>query len=611
MAKSKKFIPNKNGTYDLLIQYDNSNEFAMDFFSRDKINKNRENISEFINQQAKNLKVSTVKLMVSGMLLAAIPMTSLVEANAAEVPKYSMAYLYGGSAQQQIGYVEQTHNSLQTVSPSYFDINTDGSLKLNSVSKELIDHMHANKIRVVPFVSNHWDRTAGINALKNADTITTQIAAYVNQYNLDGVNVDIENVTELQRSQYTDFVRLLRQKIPAEKEVSVAVAANPNNWATGWQGSYDYAELAKSSDYLMMMTYDEHYEGSAAGPVSSIQFVENSIQYALTKASADKLVVGLPLFGRIWSTNDTSIMGKGIPLNTINQMIVDYKAVVTYDSASQSPKAEFEIKTGDKQYMAGGKVLPPGKYVVWFENAQSLEAKLDLIRKYDLKGAGSWALGQEDASIWEKYNIWLNGEPLPEIPADSIIYTVVAGDTLWKISQQFGTTIDEIKTLNNLTNDMLLVGQILKISPSATVTPPPIQPPVISETTAWITSNTINLEVRSSVTANSTVVAVLTGSTKVTVLGEPVGSFSQIRLENGQTGYVPSANLTTVQPPAQQIITKVTITKVNLRQNASNSGKNLATINKGTTVTVLDTIGSYTKISYNGIVGYVNSSDLK
>lgn len=42
-------------------------------------------------------------------------------------------------------------------------------------------------------------------------------------------------------------------------------------------------------------------------------------------------------------------------------------------------------------------------------------------------------------------------------------YTVQNGDSLWKIANRFGTTINELKRVNNLTNDNLRVGQVLKI----------------------------------------------------------------------------------------------------------------------------------------------------
>ena len=46
--------------------------------------------------------------------------------------------------------------------------------------------MHRKGIRVVPFLSNHWDRTAGIRALQDVQGLSTQLAGYVEEYDLDG-----------------------------------------------------------------------------------------------------------------------------------------------------------------------------------------------------------------------------------------------------------------------------------------------------------------------------------------------------------------------------------------------------------------------------------------
>ena len=48
-------------------------------------------------------------------------------------------------------------------------------------------------------------------------------------------------------------------------------------------------------------------------------------------------------------------------------------------------------------------------------------------------------------------------------PVGGNYYTVVSGDSLWSIAKKFGTTVNELKELNNLTSNNLSIGQVLKI----------------------------------------------------------------------------------------------------------------------------------------------------
>ena len=141
----------------------------------------------------------------------------------------------------------------------------------------------------VPFFEQSLEPDGGINALKDGRITLPQIADYVEEYNLDGVNVDIENVTHEQREQYTELVRLLREKIPSHKEVSVAVAASPNDWQSGMARLLRLCSACRLCRSSFIMAYDEHHEGGEAGPVASIDFVERSIQYALEKRLRIKL----------------------------------------------------------------------------------------------------------------------------------------------------------------------------------------------------------------------------------------------------------------------------------------------------------------------------------
>ncbi len=321
--------------------------------------------------------------------------------------RYNMTYLYGSG--NYISMINQTENTLNEVSPSYFDIDTTGNLILNTVDINLIIEVHNQNQKIVPFFSNHWDREVGRLALKNREKIATDIANAVIQYGLDGVNVDIENVTESDRADYTDLVRMLREKLPEEKSVVVSVAANPYGWTTGWHGSYDYTALSKYADYLMIMAYDEHYEGGEAGAVASIEFVEKSIQYALERVDKDKIVLGIPLYGRYWKNGSTT-GGRAVSLETVAELIRTRNGKVTFDEKTKTPQAEIFISAVGTKPTIYGKVLQPGTYTIWYENEESIKAKLELVSKYDIKGTGTWRLGMEEKSIWKIFEEYLSQE---------------------------------------------------------------------------------------------------------------------------------------------------------------------------------------------------------
>jgi len=323
--------------------------------------------------------------------------------------KFNMTYAYFGNSSTFSAYLDRASNSLNEVAPDYFGINQDGSLKLTTkLNTSFIISTQEKGIKVVPFISNHWDRQLGRTALANREQLAQQLADAVMQLNLDGVNVDIENLNETDRDAYTDFVRLIREKLPSDKTVSVAVAVNPYNSTKGWNASYDYANLAKYSDYLMLMAYDESYESSPEGPVAGAEFVEKSIKYALERVPADKIVLGIPFYGRYWISGK-SYGGYGISNNIVESLIEQYNGKVIYDYRKQSPKAVIKIGANDPPFYLSGRKMQPGTYTIWYENVQSIKYKLSLVSKYNLKGTGSWSLGQETDYTWKYYNLWLNG----------------------------------------------------------------------------------------------------------------------------------------------------------------------------------------------------------
>ncbi|SHJ00344.1 Spore germination protein YaaH [Geosporobacter subterraneus DSM 17957] len=393
-------------------------------------------------------KIFTKKLVKTiGLLILILAFLPYGQVRASKT-KFNMSYLYFGNTNQFTGYVDKTKGSLNVVSPSYFDLNEDGSLKLTTrIDPSFIKEMQRRNIRVVPFLSNHWSREVARAALKNREALAQEIVDAIAKYNLDGVNADLENITEEDREAYVDFIRLLRQKLPKGKELSVAVIANPSGRVTGINGGHDYKGLAQYSDHLMVMTYDESYRGGPAGPVASISFVEKSIQYALKQIPAEKVLLGIPFYGRYWNAAEPS-GGYGIHLTQIDALISKYKGTVTFDEKSKSPKAVFTVKPQDEKFSVFGRELGPGNYTIWYENEESIKQKLRLVQKYNLKGTGSWSLGQETPQVWNYYHLWLNGRYYTDIDKhwahDAILEMEIRGWMKGTSSTQFSPN----RTLN-------------------------------------------------------------------------------------------------------------------------------------------------------------------
>lgn len=104
---------------------------------------------------------------------------------------------------------------------------------------------------------------------------------------------------------------------------------------------------------------------------------------------------------------------------------------------------------------------------------------------------------------WQKlYNIYLGineNVPTPGPDTGTVTYTVKAGDSLWLIAQRYGTTVNAIKQANNLTGDMLQIGQVLRIPVSQN---PYVEYTVRSGDTLWELARRYDTSVQAIMQAN-------------------------------------------------------------------------------------------------------------
>lgn len=316
--------------------------------------------------------------------------------------RVSLGYIYNAS-KSHTEIVNNTNGNINVVSPTCFDLTTKGHLEINDIfDREFINNMHEQGVLVTPFLSNHWSRKKAEAALSIPEVLADEIVSVIEEYDFDGVNVDLENLLAKDKEKLTNFVRVLKEKLPEGKTLSVAVAANPNKLTKTWIAAYDYEALGMYADYLVLMAYDEHSSGGAEGPVASICFVNESIKVILEYVSRDKVVLGMPLYGRYWEEGAES-GGEAIIVSQIEKIASRYKAVPIYDEKTGTATLTINVKENDRKAYVNGRYLDEGTYTIWYDNENSIMKKLELMNQYGLKGAALWALDNENSEFWNWY----------------------------------------------------------------------------------------------------------------------------------------------------------------------------------------------------------------
>jgi spore germination protein YaaH len=255
-----------------------------------------------------------------------------------------------------------------------------------------ISYANSNGITPTLLVGNNFSGDVAktlLESVPNRNRFRANLINILKNNNYKGVNLDIEGIYSSNRNHYTTFLSEIYSTLkPLGYTISVSVPAKTvDNPKYTWNYAYDYASIAKYADYVLLMTYDEHYPGGAPGPVASIEWVTNVVKYALTVIPKEKIYFGLAAYGYDWSGNET----KAYSINGCYNLAVNNGATILWDSTAKCPYFTYTDSAG---------VV----HTVWYENSMSIQPKLDLVNSYNLAGVGIWRLGLENSDFWSSIN---------------------------------------------------------------------------------------------------------------------------------------------------------------------------------------------------------------
>lgn len=266
---------------------------------------------------------------------------------------------------------------------------------------DLINEAHKNNVKVILTAVNF--NTSHIHQLLNDSSIKAnffqQIKNALQTYELQGVNIDFENISSADRGEVlngfmADLKTYLRAEMPGS-EVSIAIP--PINWG-GWQ----FTGLAEACDYMFIMGYNFYGSWSetsgACAPLTGGSYnLTNSLLYHLWEVAANypkKLILGIPYYGNRWQTEDGDAYS----------LAIDHTNQPTYSIAKNTSDVYGELWDEVSQTPYCSYLESNNWYQVWYDSDSSLGLKFDLAESYDLKGIGMWALGYDSdkPELWDE-----------------------------------------------------------------------------------------------------------------------------------------------------------------------------------------------------------------
>lgn len=285
---------------------------------------------------------------------------------------------------------------VNVVSPTWFSM-IDGLGNVRSqADSNYVKWAHGQNMEVWGLLSNSFEPDLTSEAMSKFESrinIISQMLHYADMYDLDGINLDFENVYTKDGDNISQFVREIKPLAEAQGLI-ISVDVTPKSKSEMWSLFLDREALGSVADYLIVMAYDEHWAASPrAGSVASLPWVEAGLHKIMTEDNvpAEKLILGIPLYTRIWSEKmvdgKTKVSSKSVGMDRVAEIIRTKKLTPRY---LESPKQNYV------EYTEEG-VLKK----IWIEDKVSLQARVDLVKSLKLGGIASWNRSFANKQVWE------------------------------------------------------------------------------------------------------------------------------------------------------------------------------------------------------------------
>lgn len=309
----------------------------------------------------------------------------------------------GGYAYPEIdpALLRQTLPFLTTMAPFTYGITPQGGL-VPLDDQALIDAAKSMRVRPLLHLSTLTQEGTFSNELAHTaltdgavqNRLAASLLETIQQKGYRGLDVDFEFIYPEDAAAYAAFIARMRESL-SSLGLPVFAALVPKTSADQRGGLYeghDYRLLGEAADFVFLMTYEWGYTYGPPMAVAPLRNVELVVDYALSEIPAEKIWMGIPNYGYDWTLPfRQGSRARSISNQEAVTLAVQNRAAIRFDQAAQSPWFRYVDGQGRE-------------HEVWFEDARSIRAKLELARSRGLYGVGYWNLMRPFPQNWALLN---------------------------------------------------------------------------------------------------------------------------------------------------------------------------------------------------------------
>ena len=211
----------------------------------------------------------------------------------------------------------------------------------------------------------------------------------------DAVDVDFEYILADDRDAYIDFIDDLREAANERgKRVFVSLAPKTSADQPGLlYEAHDYAALGEAADRALLMTYEWGYTYGPPQAIAPIDQVRRVVEYAKTEIPQNKIFMGMPNYAYDWQLPFVQGESAATALSNVAAVTLagDTNSEIMFDERAQTPYFFYIDDEGNR-------------HEVWFEDARSVLAKLNLVLDEGLSGASVWQIMRYFPAMWSVIN---------------------------------------------------------------------------------------------------------------------------------------------------------------------------------------------------------------